>query len=339
MVRFLATEKMNIQQKSYYFPPSAQRNSLKYQVQQNFISLVTHLTQQSMKKSILCLLAVSTLMACGGDEEVLIEDDVTTDIQPDELTIERAEKAEKVFQTVPSPFETATMFEEAGAEYNAAITNPVENVSLYTTAIKQALNLGVYGADLSYANIYDQSQESMFYMNCSKKMADALNVSAAFSPETVERLEENMNNRDSMMNIINDSYWICDAYLKENGQDHLSALIITGGWIEGLYLGTRSISGDEPNQELMQRIADQKHSLSNLMELLSSYEDEDVKQWLGKLQALRAAYDKIKEQEGEATVSDDDTPVIGGGSTLSFTAENITEIATATETLRNEIIQ
>ncbi len=296
-------------------------------------------TNFNMKKHIILITIASILAACSDDAQVEEEQELIEEVATDETAVKRADKAQKVFQTVPSPYETAIIFEEAGVPYNPEATNPIDNVNKYTTTNKQALNLGVYGADLSYANIYDQTQESMFYMNCAKKMADAMGVSAAFSPETMERIEVNMNNRDSMMLIVNDSYWICDAYLKENGQDNLSALIILGGWVEGLYLGTRAINKDEPNEELMKRIADQKLSLSNLVDLLATYNDEAVMEWSGKLASLSEVYDKIEEVEGETTVTDGDTPVIGGGNTLNYTPEIILEIATETEKIRNEIIQ
>ena len=292
-----------------------------------------------MKKNILLLGSIGLLMACSNETEIDEKQDLLDNPVQDEVTIKRAEKAQKVFQTVPSPYETASIFEEAGAAYNPELTNPVNNVSKYTLATKQALNLGVYGADLSYANIFDQTQESMFYMNCSKKMADALEISSAFTPETIERIEVNMNNRDSMMNIVNDAFWMCDAYLKENGQENLSALIIAGGWIEGLYLGTKSLDRENPNEELMKRIADQKYSLNNLMDLLSSYSDEDVKSLYNNMAELKASFDKIEEKEAEASVTEGDVPTIGGGSTLSYEQGTIFEIADITEKLRDEIIK
>lgn len=290
-----------------------------------------------MKKYLFIIVAASLLIACGGDET--IEESIVDEVD-ESVTPERAAKAQMVFQTVPSPLETASLFQEAGADYNPGITNPVENVNNYSTNTQKALNLGVYGADLSYANIFDQSQESMFYMNCSKKMSDGLGITSAFDAATMERIEENMNNRDSIMTIINDAFWITDAYLKENGQDHLSALIITGGWIEGLYLGTKAINAETPNEALMQRIADQKYSLDNLTELLSTYENTEVDAVEQKLKELQEVYNKIEEEEAEATVSDEGgVPTIGGGSTLSYETATIIEIMGVIEKIRNEIIQ
>jgi hypothetical protein len=292
-----------------------------------------------MKKYVYILMASSILMACGGDTE-FVEETIVEEVGSDDKTLERVTKAQMVFQTIPSPLETASLFQEAGAGYNSGITNPVENVSNYSTNTQKAINLGVYGADLSYANVFDQSQESMFYMNCTKKMSDGLGITSAFDAATMERIEENMNNRDSLMTIINDAFWIADAHLKENGQDHLSALIISGGWIEGLYLGTKALNAEAPDETLMQRIADQKYSLVNLVDLLASYENPEVKGLAQKLEEIKLGYDKINETDAETTVSNDGgVATIGGGSTLNYQPEVILEIASSIEKIRNEIIQ
>ncbi len=277
-----------------------------------------------MKKYLFITIVASLFTACGGEDPI---EEVVEDVVEDGLTPARAEKAQLVFQTVPSPIETASLFQDAGAGYNGEFTNPVENVSTYSTNTQKALNLGVYGADLSYANIFDQSQESMFFMNCSKKMADGLGVTSAFNTETMERIEENMNNRDSLMTIINDAFWIADAHLKENGQDHLSALIITGGWVEGLYLGTKSLKKESPDKGLMQRIADQKFSLDNLVDLLATYDNSEVSMVNKQMKLLQMVFSKIEEEDKEGKV------------TLIFEQETILEIAEVVEKVRNEFIK
>ncbi len=292
-----------------------------------------------MKKGLFIITASLLLIACGSESETVVEIDTDTVSVNENLTPERAGKAQMIFQTIPSPFEMASIFEEAGASYGGDYTNPIANVSKYTTSAQQAINLGVYGTDLGYANIYDQSQESMFYMNCSKILADALGVTSAFNPTTIKRIEDNMNNRDSMMLIVNDAFWMCDAYLKENGQNDLSALIIAGGWIEGLYLGGSSLNKETPNEQLMIKIAEQKHSLNNLIDLVASYDNEEINDIKVHLANLKTSFDKITEESGETTVSDDEVPVIGGGSTLTHTPAIIFEITDLTKEIRNEIIQ
>lgn len=294
-----------------------------------------------MKKYLYLFILALGFYACGSDssdDNKLNESDIA-EVDASK-SAERAAKAKKVFFTVPSPYETALIFERSGVGYNIGVLNPIDNVNNYSTSVKQALNFGVYGADLSYANIFDQSQQCMFYMNCAKKLADGLGVTSAFDAETMERIETNMNNRDSLMNIINDSYWIADSYLKENGQDYLSALIISGGWIEGLYLGSATLDKDNPNAELMESIANQKYSLDNLIGLIELYDHPEVDKMKVHLQNLKASFDKITSKTTETSVtSENEIATIGGGSSLSYTPENILEIAATVKTIRNEIIE
>lgn len=277
-------------------------------------------------------------MACGDAdvEEAVVEQEVvpTTEI------LERAEKAQLVFKTIPSPLETVTLFKEAGVGYNSNLTSPVENVRNYTESAKKAINLGVYGADLSFANMFDQTQESMFFMNCAKILADGLGVTSAFSVETMERLETNMNNRDSLLILVNDAFWITDAHLKENGQDHISTLIIAGGWVEGLYIGASSINPENPSKAMMQRVADQKYSLNNLIELLDTFENEDLITFSNQLKELQKVYDKIGLKKGKTSVKNNGgSYTIAGGNELTFDSTIIAEITAEIKKIRNEIIQ
>jgi hypothetical protein len=288
-------------------------------------------------KKILYLLLLLFVFSCT--EETITD---TDEKMVDSTGIkERATTTQKIFYTIPSPVETGMIFQKAGAEYRKELLNPIENISKYTVQNEQAINLGVYGADLSYANIFDQTQEALFYLNGAKKLADQLGVLNAFDESSLERIEENINIRDSVMTIISDSYWKVDSYLKSVGQEHLSALVVAGGWIEGLYIGTQmnALTQDKP---LSKKIADQKHSLNNLIALLNIYKNnEEVIRIKNKLLDLKTAYDKIVETEGEVEITTVDsikTSIIDSSIELKFTDENILEITEKIKQIRNEII-
>lgn len=290
-----------------------------------------------MKQTFFYLILVIVFISCGGDDVTT----KTTTITPvdEQEQLEKAVVIKKVFYTIPSPIETASIFQEAGAMFNSEILNPAENVNNYTTNKEKALNFGVYGTDLSYSNIYDQSQQSMYYMNSAKKLADQIGVTAAFNANTMERIEANINNRDSIMNLINDAYWIADSYLKENGQEHLSALIIAGGWIEGLYLGTQSFDIDNPNDKLAEKIASQGYSLANLLNILNAQNHQDLKNITTQLTELQALYNNIKGSKTAATVENNDgETTIGGGAAADYTLNDIKNISEKIETIRNAII-
>jgi hypothetical protein len=256
--------------------------------------------------------------ACGGDtaqDKLQPEDDAAQALRDQRLEITR-----KIFYSIPSPMETVALLKKAGAEYDRKLLNDINNTSRYTTNSKRALNLGVYGADLSYASVFNQTQESMLYTSVAKKLADQLDVSAAFSDSTLEAMERNMQDRDALLDIISETYWEMDRYLKEEGRDNISALMIAGGWVEGLYIATQVASGKD-TPELRQRIAEQKISLEQLTGLLDAYDQDDaaLNAVREDLRALTALFADVELPAAGATQVQPDGTLLVGGETRSAT--------------------
>lgn len=252
-------------------------------------------------------------------------------------------KAQNVFYSIPSPIETTTLLKAAGAKYNPNFLNPIENTSKYETVAAKAMNLGVYGSDLSFTSIYDQTQESMLYLRCTNKLASGLGISGAFDESTTSRIEANMQNRDSLLAIISDSYWNADAYLKDNGQPGVSALIVAGGWMEGLYIAVR-IANTTKNQAIITRIGEQKLSLDNLIALLDSYkaDNDAIPGLLTQLNDLKKVFDAIPAGASETvatTDKDKGVTTIEGGGTFTLTPEQLKQITDKSTEIRNKMIQ
>ena len=97
---------------------------------------------------------------------------------------EDIKQAEKIFNALPSPLESAMLIKSAGARFDEALLNPVSNVNNYVTNKSMALNLGIYTCDLSFASLYEQTQLIIDYMNAAKKMADGLGILKAIEQST-----------------------------------------------------------------------------------------------------------------------------------------------------------
>lgn len=295
----------------------------------------------NMLKLVLPLSLGLILAACNG-EDGDNENASSGNVVVDSL---KAASAEKIFYSIPSPIEMASILKASGSGYDNTLPNPVDRKDKYSTVRSRALNLGVYGADLSYAVVYDNTQESMLYLACAKKLADGLGITSAFSEEKVAKMEENMSNRDSMLAMISDSYWETDAYLQENERGNVSAYIITGGWIEGIYLGCkieRKLKASGKNKEIAKRIAEQKASLDNLISLLESYASPDsFGDLIDDLKGLQAIYATVKETETEttATTNADGSTTIGGGSVFEINEEQLSAIDKKVTEIRNKITQ
>lgn len=219
---------------------------------------------------------------------------------------DNAVTAENVLIYIPSPIETAELLKQAGADYDMGLPNKKELVSRYTSTAAAALNLGVYGADLAFAGIFNQTNETMKYMECTRKLADALHVTAAFSDDRKTRLENNINNRDSVLSLITDAYSDCDGLLRDNNQGEASTFMIAGGWIEGLYLACK-IAEKTNNTEIRVRIAEQRYSLSKLIAMMEKLTSVEGQQLLAELRELRQIFDLIPAQAPTPTTITQDS--------------------------------
>jgi len=226
-----------------------------------------------------CLMLI---VSCSNEQPSVTENIEQTDIE----TEARLEATTNVLATIPLPLEAAEIFKNEGVIYDKNYLNALDNIINYTTNTQKALNFGVYGVDLSYATMFDQTQACMQYINCSKKIAEELGLTTIFDAETIERIENNIENKDSILDIAEQSYRQADSYLKNTQQDELAALVIAGGWIEGLYLGTRQATKNTENSQINQKINNQKKSLKALINLLESFKNENTAFLINQLKQL-----------------------------------------------------
>ena len=169
------------------------------------------------------------------------------------------------------------------------------NVNNYVTNKSMALNLGIYTCDLSFASLYEQTQLIIDYMNAAKKMADGLGILKAIEQSTIDKLEENINNSEVIMEIVSETFMNSNSYLEDNGQPAIAAMVLVGGWFEGLYISTQLVDMNDFNgNKLVGRIIDQKLSIGILLNLLeSSKGNPAVDELIVQVNKLKAVFDKI----------------------------------------------
>jgi len=230
--------------------------------------------------------------------------DTLLDVSSDKLN-EAYDKAVIIFYSLPSPVETVRLMKRSGATFDESLLNPVANVDKYTTSKALAINLGVFGADLSYANVFEQPQITINYMSASKKMADKLGITNVISDSVMSKFSENLNDRDFIMNMISEIFMNSSAFLKENQRAEISSLIVLGGWFEGLYLSMQlSETSKGDNTELVNIIIDQKLSLEDMISLMEIYKDNsDIKLLLGDLNEIYRIYLLLLQENGEINKS------------------------------------
>ncbi len=243
--------------------------------------------------------------------------------------------------SIPSPIQTAMLIEKSGADYNKSFLNDAKKVTTYATNYQKALNLGVYGADVGYVTIYDQSQDAIKYLSVINKLSDELGITGAFDENTIKRFENNFGKRDSMLNLVAVAYRNSDAFLKDNDRMNVGALILAGGWIETLYFSTQ-IAVKNKNQDVINRIGEQKYTLNNIVKMLTQYYNQpEYDVLVDDLIELAYDFDAIDIQytyEKSTVDIAKKTTKINSKTVVVITPEHLKAIADKVAKIRNKIV-
>src|SRR5690554_3380991 len=196
--------------------------------------------------------------------------------------------------SVPSPVQTALLIKSLDISFNEVLLNNLDNVKNYNSAADQAINLGIYGADLGYVTLYDQSAKSLNYLSVVEDLSSKLGIAKAFDKAFIERFEKNSNSEDSMLVILSDGFRKADNFLKENDQKNTSALILTGGWLESMYFATQ-LYNETKDEKILSRIGDQKQSLETIIELIEKYNNNGQNdEYVSLFKDLKVLFMEIK---------------------------------------------
>lgn len=197
---------------------------------------------------------------------------------------------------LPTAFQVTDMLNEIGADYMITICNDETAVDKYLTEAKRAVNLGIYSADVCYASTYNQHQNVVKYMDVIRKLIDDLDMTKSVDPELPSKIENNENNKDELSSIITDSFYDSYEYLNKNDRGPVSLLIVSGSWIEGLFLSTHISEYTFNNKEMVKITLTQKEPLEKLMSLLDKYKgNESIDDMRNDLKPLYEIYMSVAE--------------------------------------------
>lgn len=291
-----------------------------------------------MKKLTLLFLAsiaVFTFSNCGDGEKN--EEIENVDTAKTEET--KTNAVSETFFQVPSPGEMLTFIKMVGGKNNKNISflNPASNEKNYTDAKSKAINFGIYSCDLSYCSIFEIGTEALKYFKAVKTMGDQIGVSTAIKPEVLKRLESNIGSADSLAVITDDVYFTSFDALEESKQGPTLALVVAGGWIESIFIAT-NLAKYEEKSAVIERLADQKYTLENLIEFFKKHEsDANVTAVKTDFEGLLAEFNKISEKDASTgkVKETGKEKILGGGKQLVMTEDIYKKIVEKIKTIRN----
>ena len=245
------------------------------------------------------------------------------------------------FFSIPSPVLTALLIKKTSPTFYAEFLNPIENIDKYNSESIRALNLGIYGADLGYASLYNQKSQILNYLSNVEKLTNILGLESAFDKSFVDRYNSNVNNEDSLVVIISQAFMKGDIYLKNGNRKAVSILILTGGWIESMHLATQ-ISNKNKNAELISRIGEQKQTLVTIIDVLKEYNKMNTNDKLiAQFEDLLTSFEKVKINYTYAEpVADEKSKTTTLKHTVSYeiSGDLLKEVTTKLSQIRTSII-
>jgi len=292
------------------------------------------------------LAIVLLVYSCGGNsgrnEQFVFPD--TDSIPISEAQKLSDEALDDISRNISSPVEISGILQRMNVPFSTSYLASTIDASQLGTGYDKALRLGILGADLGYLNMYEKTGSSIDVLSSIKKLADAINVGQFFDFETIKRLSLNRSNLDSLFLLSNSAYNEIDKFLREKGRGQLSALMITGVWIEGQYLATQVLK-QNPDTLLRNRVGEQKIILNDLLMLLAPYcnSSEQYKELCQYMQDFRQVYRDIRitYTVGEPVMVEKDGALIvvqTDESKVYMTDEQLASVIQTTAKIRNKLI-
>lgn len=271
-----------------------------------------------MKKVILLVLplfiiSVTGIISCKSNKGTNDQKKIELE-EIEELTRE----LEEAIYPLPTSADVIKMLTELEVGYMIGISNPVENTSKYVTSSRKALNLGVYGADLSYATLYNMNQDVINYLDAIRVLANDLNMSKIYNKALYDEIKTNFDDRDELVSILTLAFNETYRYLSENEQQSQALMVVAGAWIESMYITTHISEAVYHVEGIVRVLLEQKQSFELFLAIAEPHKDDPaVKELLETFEPIKKVYEGI------------DT---------GLTLKNVDDITKTIEKIREELI-
>ncbi len=243
------------------------------------------------KNSILLLTITLLLAACGQRSSENLN------LNLDEVEIAKIQISPEtmmdIIENLASPMEAAVLISSLNIPFSASnLPNP-ENLSTNTNPLEMAYRLGMLYTDLGYINLYENTGIAERFLTSIDQLTTELHIGQFFDLVTVKRLATS-SSIDSLLYISINSFNYMGNSLRESDRGDQGALMITGAWIEGLYLATQAAIRND-SEHLKAMIVDQKLILNDLLLVLNFYNSEtQVQNYITELESIMGIYDGVK---------------------------------------------
>lgn len=224
----------------------------------------------------------------------------------DELNRSRA-----VLYTLPAPVEMAQMIKGSAVRFDDQLLASLGKADGFSSNLKMALNLGVYATDMSMAGMFGQSQRMVDYLGTLNGLTRRLGIMKVLDEETLSKLERYDLTRQEALGLISEVYMNTNQYLTENNRMNIAASVMTGAWVEGLYLALNLVNPDKLTPDIVGRLVAQKLTVATMLGIIDGIGkdggDADLEYLHAKVEAVGAAFEAVElRRAGRVSAITDD---------------------------------
>ena len=240
---------------------------------------------------------------------------------------------------MPTPNELFSIVRTLNGKGQKSAMSATPKADRFATLPGRALNFGVYATDLVYASNFKLTSEVVRYYLACKELGEQLGLANTFNSDMQRRLEKNITHGDSLDVLTNDAYYSAYQKLQQEQMGPTLALVLAGGWVESMHLVMAQAGGYDEKNPLLARIAEQKVSLEQLIDMMEPVKDDPgVAPTRQRLMAIRDIYDHLNVVRTPNTgKSPSGRMVLGDDVSVSITAAKYEELLTAVTALRDTI--
>ena len=176
-----------------------------------------------------------------------------------------------------------------------------------------------------------------------REMSNKLGIPDSYLTEPIKRIQSDISESDTIVSLMNDAYIKMEAHLRERRRESTAGLMIMGGWVEAMFIATQLVyNPDKPDPEVIQKIAQQKYTLTSLLSFLKNYYDDPVVVYYSKkLKYLKNYFDSfdIYFKKGDLEIDTTKQVFRSTGSQMTVTVETLNKIRDYIAKLRAEMVK
>jgi len=190
--------------------------------------------------------------------------------------------------------------------------------------------------------MFGLGQEVINYMITIREMSNKLGIPDHLMTDPLKQIQSDIADPDTVTYMMERAYTDLENHLRENGRESTAGLIVMGGWVEAMYIATQlAYNPEKPDPEVVQKIAEQKYTLTSLLSFMKNYYDDPIVVYFTKkLKFLNNYFDsfEIYFKKDDLEIDTLKQVLRSSGAEMTVTVETLNQIRDYVAKLRTEMV-